>query len=41
VNQINAFINQVNALMAAGLLSPEDGEQLISIAEEIVQSLSQ
>ncbi len=41
VNQINAFIHQVNALTAAGLLSPEDGERLISIAEEIVQSLSQ
>lgn len=41
VNQINAFIYQVNALMTAGLLSPEDGERLISIAEEIVQSLSQ
>jgi hypothetical protein len=40
VNQINAFMNQVNALMAAGLLSPEEGERLISIAEGIEQSLS-
>ena len=40
VNQINAFINEVDALMAAGLLSPEEGERLISLAEEIIQSLS-
>ena len=40
VNQANAFINEVEAFMSAGLLSPEQGEQLISTAEEIIQSLT-
>jgi pullulanase-type alpha-1,6-glucosidase len=38
-NQINAFINEVEALVAASLLSPEEGERLISIAVGIQQSL--
>jgi len=39
-NQINAFINHVEAFVAAGVLSPEEGQLLISIAEEILQSMS-
>ena len=38
-NQIRAFINHVQAFVAAGVLSPEEGELLISIAEEILLSL--
>jgi pullulanase len=37
-NQINAFINEVQAMMAAGVLSQEEGELLISIAETILLS---
>ena len=40
VNQANAFINEVEAFMAAGLLSPEQGQQLKSTAEKILQSLT-
>ena len=39
VNQINAFINEVHALMSGGVLSSEEGTVLISIAEDILQSL--
>ena len=38
-NQINAFINEVEAMMAAGLLSAEEGALLIAIAEEILLSV--
>ena len=37
--QINAFINQVQAFMSAGILSSEEGAQLISTAEQILQSI--
>jgi len=39
INQINAFINEVQALMLGGVLSSKEGMALISIAEEILQSL--
>jgi len=39
VNQINAFINEVQALMSGGVLSSEEGTALISIAEDILKSL--
>jgi pullulanase-type alpha-1,6-glucosidase len=39
-NQINAFINQVQALMSGGTLSFEEGTALISIAEGILLSLA-
>jgi pullulanase-type alpha-1,6-glucosidase len=38
-NQISAFINHVEALVAEGVLSPEEGEMLIAIAEAILLSL--
>jgi pullulanase-type alpha-1,6-glucosidase len=39
INQINAFINEVRALISGGVLSSEEGMALISIAEEILRSL--
>jgi len=39
VNQINAFINEVRALMSAGVMSFEEGSLLISIADQILGSL--
>jgi len=38
-NQINAFINEVEAMMASGVLTPAEGALLVSIAEEIVRSI--
>lgn len=38
-NQISAFINQVEAFVAEAVLSPEEGEMLIAIAEAILLSL--
>ena len=38
-NQINAFINEVQALISAGVLSSEEGTALISIADDILQAL--
>ena len=37
--QIAAFINNVRALMSGGVLSTTEGEALISIAEDILQSI--
>ena len=40
VNILNAFINQVNSLINAGVLSAADGDPLISAVQNIVDSLS-
>jgi hypothetical protein len=38
-NQMNAFINQVEALIRTGVLTSEDGEALIALAGEILQAI--
>ncbi len=38
-NQISAFVNQVQAFVSAGILSPEQGASLIASAEQIIESL--
>ena len=38
-NQVDAFINEVQALVSAGVLTAEDGAGLIAIAEQILQSI--
>ena len=39
INQLQAFIDQVSALVNGGILSPEDGQPLIAAANEIVAAL--
>lgn len=38
-NQINAFINQVEALAAAGILSPDEAAALLAAAEAVLVSM--
>jgi Secretion system C-terminal sorting domain/Beta-propeller repeat len=40
-NQIGAFINHVNAFINGGVLSPQQGEPLINIAEDVIELLEQ
>jgi hypothetical protein len=39
-NQLNAFINQVNALVKAGRLPARDGQVLIDAANQIIRAIS-
>jgi ribosomal protein S20 len=39
-NQLNAFINQVEAFVAAGILTAEEGDALIATAKTILESLA-
>jgi probable HAF family extracellular repeat protein len=39
-NQLTAFINQVESLIAEGLLSAEDGEPLIEAARDILETIT-
>ncbi len=39
INQLQAFINQVNDLIATGVLSPEEGQPLIDVASRIIAAL--
>ena len=38
-NQLGAFINQVNALVNSGRLTPEQGQALIDAANEVIEEL--
>jgi hypothetical protein len=40
INQLGAFINQVNALIRSGRLSPGEGQGLIGAADKIIGNLS-
>jgi hypothetical protein len=39
INQMRAFINQVNSLVAEGKLPPRDGEALTNEARRIIRSI--
>ena len=39
VNKLEAFINEVNALMRSGRLAPEEGGYLIEVAEAIIAQI--
>ena len=41
INQLGAFINQVNAFIRGGVLSSEEGQPLIDAANEIIDMLNQ
>lgn len=40
INQMQSFINQVEAMVRSGSLFPEDGQLLIDAANEIIATLS-
>ena len=40
INQLQAFINQVEALIQAGTLAQVDGELLIDVAQGVIDELS-
>jgi pullulanase-type alpha-1,6-glucosidase len=40
IHMLEAFINQVEALVSAGLLTEEEGNELITAAENVIASLS-
>lgn len=40
VNQLEAFVNEVQALIDGGVLTPEQGQPLIDIAEALISDLS-
>ncbi len=40
MNQLQAFINQVNAFINAGILSPAEGQPLIDAAQAAIDELS-
>ena len=39
INQLEAFVNQVNAMISSGVLSPEEGQPLIDAADAILAAL--
>jgi probable HAF family extracellular repeat protein len=39
VNQLEAFINEVEALIEGGVLTPEQGQPLIDMAEDVISAL--
>jgi hypothetical protein len=39
INQLQAFINEVEAMLHSGLLEQEDGQPLIDVANEIISIL--
>jgi hypothetical protein len=39
-NQLQAFVNQVNALLRSGRLSPAQAQELIGSANAVIASLS-
>ena len=39
INLLEAFINQINAFIAAGILTPAEGEPLVDAANIIVEAL--
>lgn len=41
INQLEAFINQINDFISEGLLSPDEGQALIDAANEIIDVLDQ
>ncbi len=40
INQLQAFINQIEALIQAGTLAQPDGEILIDVAQGVIDQLS-
>jgi hypothetical protein len=40
IRVLEAFINEVNAFISAGILSPEHGQSLIDTAQEIIDAIS-
>jgi hypothetical protein len=39
IHQLESFVNQVNAMISSGILSPEEGQPLIDAANEILAAL--
>lgn len=41
INQLNAFINQVLSLVDEGVLTPEEGQDLVDAAQAVIDQLSE
>jgi pullulanase-type alpha-1,6-glucosidase len=39
LNMLNAFINQVNAFVASGVLTPEEGQSLLDAVDDIIDQI--